>query len=399
MHWRRALPLALLVVGAAVAGAQEPPPRRPRLDASADTNDTYAYYAFGLKRLATRPDEAAAAFWWSARLDPTWADPVYAHYVARLLSRSDLLAGLMEGRARGRRSVELQRLDSLQLRAVALNPLVHRRLDAELIRGYLRQAARRGGPIDPTETDHLIRTYLRDAGDEFRAWLHASDGQFKDAARIYERLVKRPGDEQAELRAALGRVYFQMGDRPRALEQLTLAVRDMRAQDTLRMRPAYESKAIYEHSVALIHQSVDATDSAKAAYARALQEDLSYWPGHRWLGKLLLATGDTAGAIAELGQAVELNGEDAGLRYDYGIALTVANRVDDAVVQFRRATELVPEYAAPYDVLARIHDAAGMADEARGFYSSFVARAAGGDPQLANARQRLAALGPAPASP
>ena len=64
---------------------QEPPPR-PELAAGADTNSANAYYEFGLERLERRPKRAADAFYWACRLEPTWAEPWYAQWVARLLA-------------------------------------------------------------------------------------------------------------------------------------------------------------------------------------------------------------------------------------------------------------------------------------------------------------------------
>src|SRR5688572_6835697 len=57
-------------------------PPRPRLRASADTNDANAYYLQGVGAIAFRPDTAAAAFYWVTQLDPWRADAYYARAVA-----------------------------------------------------------------------------------------------------------------------------------------------------------------------------------------------------------------------------------------------------------------------------------------------------------------------------
>src|SRR5215510_1330662 len=78
--------LSLCVVVASAAGAQQKEPKRPKLDAQADTNDAAAYYYFATARLRTDPQKAADALYWATRLDPAWADAYYARRIALLLS-------------------------------------------------------------------------------------------------------------------------------------------------------------------------------------------------------------------------------------------------------------------------------------------------------------------------
>jgi hypothetical protein len=53
---------------------------RPRLAPGGDTNDARAYYARGdhLLHYSRWLDTADLAFYWAARLDPAWAEPLYA---------------------------------------------------------------------------------------------------------------------------------------------------------------------------------------------------------------------------------------------------------------------------------------------------------------------------------
>ena len=89
---RLAATLLLLVAGpGASLGAQskktkgdEAPPR-PRFTIARDSNSAAAYYYHGLQVLGKKPYEAADAFYWAARLDPQWADPIYARRVALLM--------------------------------------------------------------------------------------------------------------------------------------------------------------------------------------------------------------------------------------------------------------------------------------------------------------------------
>ena len=397
---RRTLPaLALVLLPAlapAFAAAQATPvPKRPKLEAaSLDSNDARVYYQLGLTKLRKFPEEAADAFWWAARLDPSWADPLYARRVAVLMSEPTLLDGLMEEKDRIVASPEMRRLDSLQLRALSLNPFLHGKLDYEL---FLRYFANTESGADRVAVESAMEDWLKGrAGPGFRAWVALSQGRFPDAVKNYQAALDRARD-RAAVHAGLAEAYFLMGDRPRALEQLSSAVGELRQKDEKRIVHVYESKAIYEHAAGLVHELNNAPDSAKAAYGRALQEDLAYWPAHRQLGQLLLATGDTAGAIAELDQAVQLKGDDAALRYSYGFVLTAANKLEEAVEQFRKATEIDPDYPAPYVLLGRIYDAAGYAPQAREYNTAFLAHAPKRDSQVPRVTQRLQALAAAPA--
>jgi len=53
-------------------------PKRPKLDAGRDTNSAGAYHQHGMLHLAKRPQVAADAFYWAARLDPSIAEPCTA---------------------------------------------------------------------------------------------------------------------------------------------------------------------------------------------------------------------------------------------------------------------------------------------------------------------------------
>ena len=63
-------------------------PARPPLD-GADTNHAAAYYQYGLSVLAQDPFKAADAFYWASRIDPTWAQPLYAGRIAYLMGADD----------------------------------------------------------------------------------------------------------------------------------------------------------------------------------------------------------------------------------------------------------------------------------------------------------------------
>lgn len=119
---------------------------------------------------------------------------------------------------------------------------------------------------------------------------------------------------------------------------------------------------------------------------------------HGALGGMALAQGDSATAIAEYDQAVQINGVDPVLLNDYGLLLLRANRVEDAATVLGRSVEADPWFASPRYFHAVALDRLGKTAEAVAQYREFIARAprtAG--TQITLARTRIAELGTAPA--
>src|SRR5438552_18521227 len=106
-------------------------PKRPNLEEGADTNFAPAYYEFGMRKIERDPQKAADAFYWATRLDPAWAQPVYARRIALLMADPRLLVGYMRGNRRFLESKEARRIDSLELRALTLDPFLNRDLDKQ----------------------------------------------------------------------------------------------------------------------------------------------------------------------------------------------------------------------------------------------------------------------------
>ena len=79
------------------AAQSRPDVKRPRLDSGADTNDARAYYDRGVYLLERDPETAANAFFWATRLEPGWAEALYARRIAGLMANQNLLIGYMRG--------------------------------------------------------------------------------------------------------------------------------------------------------------------------------------------------------------------------------------------------------------------------------------------------------------
>ena len=391
------LATALLLAAPTALAAQRlgPAEERPRLRDVVDTNDAQSYYDLGLSIFERDAKTAAAAFYWAARINPSWGEPLYARRAALLMNDRGMLRRMFDG---GRRDYyadpDFRRLDSLQFRALMLSPFLYRRLDYALFASYVRQSAvehsRAVGDGDPSTVllNASIEQYLRSSGPWARAWVAYARGDFERALRNYERAYEIARDRPS-VRFERARIYGMLGKVDSAAMEMRLAVDELRKQDQDKLVVFYESKALAEFSVAVLLEGTGATDRAREAYGNALQEDLAYYPAHMRLGLLALGKRDTTTALSELALAAQLAAEEPFIRYTNGWALGVAKRYPEAIAELRKAIELEPYYALPYLRLGQIHELTGNFAEAAPSYERFLARASKLDVQRPYATERL----------
>ncbi len=389
--------LMLAVVSATALPAQKPEqvPKRPKLATSVDTNDVRAYLDLGIKMLEGDPDVAAAAFYWAARLNPAEAEAYYGRRSALILTNRRVLSTYIDGSRRDRQSMrEFRALDSLQLRALLLNPFLYRRLEHRMFTDYIRQLSRdHPASEQPTDADLLfeINTYLQHAGPSTRAWVAYADGNFDDALHDYAYAMKSER-EKAPYRLERARIFGMRSEADSAIAEFKLALEEMRKGDAKSIVYVYDSKAAIEHSVGMLLEAHDRPSEAREAYGRALQEDIAFYPAHLRLGLLALTVKDTTNAISELDLATQLAGNEPYVRYTYGYTLASAGHQDDALKQLTKTIELDPYYALPYLALARLQETKGDKAAARTAYRAFLDHASQHDPQRSEAEQRLVTL-------
>ncbi|MGH7568993.1 MAG: hypothetical protein ACREL9_08505 [Gemmatimonadales bacterium] len=300
-----------------IVHAQGKVPERPKLDAGADTNHAPTYYGYGLEVIETKPDEAAAAFYWATRLDPSWAQPLYARRIALLLSDRSLLFRYI----RRPESPEARSVDSLELRARMLNPFVIRDLD------------------------FLLRST---ASLWIQARRAASQHQFSEALDLYRMALSRYKNDAASILVERGHLFYVIGKDDSARVAMELALEHLREREAKEVVHSYESKAVLEHSIGMIHERKNNREAAREAYGRALQEDLGYYPAHVRLGMMALAAGDTVTALSELALAVEIKRDEPVVLTIYGSILAQADKFEEAERSLGEAVELEPYYPAPH---------------------------------------------------
>src|SRR5688572_925142 len=274
---------ALLIATAADAQKKTKDPKRPKMQAGRDTNSAGAYYYWGLGQLETNPRSAEDAFYWASRIDPAWADPLYAQRIAFHMSNLERFWKYLNGTKYVLRSAEVKRADSLHFRALLRDPFFFRRHDKMLIDRLYRELTGQHGLI---------------SGDpEMRAWFAYSQTQFPQAIDLYARAIAKD-PKNYELHAERARAFYHMNRFDSTVAELNLALAGYRKDDDEDLVVLYESKAMYEYSIANAYLQADKLQEAREALGRALTEDLSFYVAHQRLAALSLMTGDTAAALS-----------------------------------------------------------------------------------------------------
>ena len=350
---------------------------RPPLAAGLDTNDAAVYYraAEPLVRSGTALPSAEAALYWASRLDPSWADPLYARALILLRAwRNDAVATFWKtwsSRAAKRVTLsqrQVQLMDSLRRIAWARDPFLYTGLE---VAGLV---PRRHAPPEDVGLYAYKQRRFKDADSLFGVALRKHPGDvglrvFRAHALFY---LKRYDDAVAELEA--GR------------DSLRAIVRE----HTAFIMPSAE---MFEYAIGVARVQQDDFPSARAAFQRALTENLAAYWVHARLAGASLVLADTNAALLELQTAAELEGRDPALRLYYGFVLYKAGRFPEAERQLRAAIELDTDYAAPYLWLGAVYQAQGRGAEAVVQYRAFLAHAAQHDPGRAAVTHALGSLG------
>jgi len=356
------------------ARAQERPPRRPPLPAAADTNDWEAYYDAGVELLNDRHQvDAERAFYWSSRLEPRRAEPLFARWAAAWARDADRFGRYIEWDPKKPLPPEMLQIDSLRYRALLRNPLVFQGL---IVAAYIELPGRFRDDLWTHAWLAYGTTDLQNALTSFRLAL--------------SRYPDRYGNEARFMRATTFVALHQLDS---AAVELDALLGNLHRSEEAQLQHIYESKALLYYAMALLQASRGQQGAARTALERALVEDLSFHPAHVALGQLT-AQRDPAGALREFEQGAAMGANDAVARFEYGAALVRAQRGTEGAGELKAAIALEPYFADPYfwlgeAMLAQHDSSAALAD-----YQNYLARASSRAPQLGAARARVAALQP-----
>src|SRR5262249_54449021 len=170
------------------------------------------------------------------------------------------------------------------------------------------------------------------------------------------------------------------------------------ALDSLKQRDrdwavrSYETRALWQYSIAIIDLRMGDTVAGREALERTVLEDRTYYPAYVRLAVLNAEAGKLDDATAEFERAVRANPSSYAVRMAYGHYLALLPRYEEADVQMTRAVELEPYAAAAQLLLARVREARQLLPEAIAAYDRYLAIAARRDPGLQVATARAAQL-------
>lgn len=366
------------------------------MQATADTNDAVQLLELGMSLVAEQPDAAANAFYWAARLDPSSPGALYGRRVALLTRTQQRLTQYMEGGRRARENGnEFRAIDSLQLRALHLDPLMFRMLDRTLLFTYYYNAfRRRGGTLTRREFDRELQFELQAEPAATRAWNFYGAGQFDRAVTEYDVAI-RQSRNPVNLRIERARTLSLRSRDREAIEEFGRAYEALKARDERRGEYVvfYDSKALLLHSIGILHTRRNQLDSARALFGRAMEEDISFWPAHVELGRLALAQNDSVTAVSELGLAAELATDEPYIHHMHGEMLFKTGQHAEAVEALKKAIAMEPYYAAPNFVLAQALERTGDVASAKTHYERYLVLSPRRETQQrALATARIAAL-------
>jgi tetratricopeptide (TPR) repeat protein len=388
---RTALGVVVCLPSLAVAQAAKPTAvslgPRPRLPATADSNDASALQFFGDQKMRRDPKEAAKAYQWASSLDPSLGESLYGLRAAKLLSDPGLLKRYYD--RRGENDPAVLALDSLEDRAYLKSPFLQPKHDVLLFEEYVAEMVGGHG----REFEIGLSSMARRFGQVWEAWLAAASGRNDDALRLYAQAAKLDTTAWG-LHAARARIFHSMGEPDSAIAAFRTALkrRNEARNNGKKLVVLYQPQALIEYSIGVIEEERQRWEEARAAYGRATQEDLAFWPAQLRTGVLLVARGDTVGGLAALDLAAQTAPNEAWLRYIVGYMLSDAGQPSAAVTHLRAAATLEPAFAAPWFLLGILQERAGLVDEAKTSLARFVALASQSDPSLAVAKERLKGL-------
>jgi Tfp pilus assembly protein PilF len=332
-----------------LAVAQAPIPR-PTLAADADTNDARAYYTWGNK-----PDvgwkDTYNAYYWAQRLDPADVNYLDALYFAFLYRHSaNWRLDYDRGRGKAAKSEDAAQLDSMYTEILLRDPYGSGRTTCVLLEGLERYR------------------------DQYAVgYFHFWQGCYRQANDAFAKALQQDGSAiRAHIYRAVGFYHERVYDS--TVAELTVLLDSLRARDEKYLVQEYYTKTMFEYMIGFAEAHRHHWGPARAAYERALTEDLSFYIAHQRLAEAAMEQSDVKMALAEYDLAVGLKPTNAVLRNDYGRALYLAGRDAEAEVQLREAIRLEPYWRRPYYNLAAALGSLGKKDEAIAQYEAFIAR-------------------------
>jgi TolB-like protein/Flp pilus assembly protein TadD len=124
---------------------------------------------------------------------------------------------------------------------------------------------------------------------------------------------------------------------------------------------------------------------AEESFKRAIEVDSSYATAHHWYGEYLAAVGRIDESILETRRALQLDPLSPAINMDLGEKLYYSGQYDQAVEQLRKTNELFPDYPIAYQRLGQAYTQIAKYPEAIAAFQKFD-QLSGGQSRIALAR-------------
>jgi hypothetical protein len=210
---------AIIVPAQAQRLKNEKEPKRPKLFAEADTNSAGAYYYYGTSLLDKDAAKAADAFYWASRLDPSWADPLYARRIALLMRDKRQLIRYVVGDPGVVKDASIRQIDSLQYYALLRNPFLYTKLERTMLQTVYDEVFEGGRRVEADRDDPGMV-----------AWLAYSQADFPKALEYYAKAAKRQKREYW-YHGARARVFYLVAQYDSAAAEQKLMIEGARTLD------------------------------------------------------------------------------------------------------------------------------------------------------------------------
>jgi TolB-like protein/DNA-binding winged helix-turn-helix (wHTH) protein/cytochrome c-type biogenesis protein CcmH/NrfG len=132
---------------------------------------------------------------------------------------------------------------------------------------------------------------------------------------------------------------------------------------------------------------------AEREYLRGIKLNPNYATAHQWYGEFLVFMGRTEDSLKALRRAKELDPLSPIITTQVGYPYYCARQYEAAIVEFKKALELEPNFAPALNYLARSYHSMGMVDEAMTTFHKAVEHSGGSPVMKARLGSAYAATG------
>jgi len=326
----------------------------------------------------------------------------YGAYAAQLAHNAPRLVKYLLRDPRAMSSPEIAAIDSLRLRALALDPFVRRGVEEPLLKMYAHEAVPRDAfqlttneLSDPEQVRQMER-FFAETDPYLRGLFGYTHGELREALQYWGNALS--SHQHDWLWAERAAVFFELRQLDSARACIDRALERGRggSED---LHHVWETPAGYQLALGRILEEQRNWAGARDAYQNAYATNTRFYPAFLRLGVLGLRSGDTATALAALAQEVTIVPDDYFAHATLGAVLNNRGQRDSALAHLRRATEIEPLSAGGWLLLGRAYDAAGDSTQALGALQRFLALAPRNDVGRLLATRRVAQLGGAPPRP